>query len=73
MDNFSLALKAEGSAEQLRAGVNLILKQMEEALRSLNVQPVESVGSTFDPRFHEARVDPADASPTPVSSARGKG
>jgi len=54
MDNFQLALKAEGSAEQLRAGVELILKQMEEALRGLNVQAVESVGAQFDPRIHEA-------------------
>jgi molecular chaperone GrpE len=54
MDNFQLALKAEGSAEQLRAGVELILKQMEEALKGLNVQIVETVGAQFDPRFHEA-------------------
>ena len=54
MDNFQLALKAEGSVEQLRAGVELILKQMEEALRGLNVQPVEAVGAQFDPRVHEA-------------------
>ena len=54
MDNFQLALKSEGSVEQLRAGVELILKQMEEALRGLNVQPVEAVGAQFDPRVHEA-------------------
>jgi len=54
MDNFQLALKADGSAEQLRAGVELILKQMEEALKNLQVQPVESVGAEFDPRVHEA-------------------
>lgn len=54
MDNFQLALKSQGSAEQLRAGVELILKQMEEALRGLNVQPVETVGTQFDPRIHEA-------------------
>ncbi len=54
MDNFQLALKADGTAEQLRAGVELILKQMEEALRGLNVQAVETVGTQFDPRFHEA-------------------
>jgi molecular chaperone GrpE len=54
MDNFALALKAEGSIEQLRAGVDLILKQMEEALRGLSVQPVEAVGAQFDPRVHEA-------------------
>jgi molecular chaperone GrpE len=54
MDNFQLALKAQGSLEQLRGGVELILKQMEEALKGLNVQPVETVGAMFDPRVHEA-------------------
>ncbi len=54
LDNFQLALKSTGSAEQLRTGVELIVKQMEEALRSLNVQAVESVGAVFDPRVHEA-------------------
>ena len=54
LDNFQLALKSTGSAEQLRTGVELIVKQMEEALRSLNVQPVEAVGAEFDPRIHEA-------------------
>jgi molecular chaperone GrpE len=54
MDNFALALKADGSIEQLRSGVQLILKQMDEALRGLNVQPVPSVGELFDPRVHEA-------------------
>ncbi|HEX4039856.1 MAG TPA: nucleotide exchange factor GrpE [Acidobacteriaceae bacterium] len=54
LDNFQLALKSTGSAEQLRTGVDLIARQMEEALRSLNVQRVETVGSVFDPRVHEA-------------------
>ena len=54
MDNFQLALKADGSKEQLRSGVELILKQMEEVLRGLNVVAVESVGAQFDPRVHEA-------------------
>lgn len=54
MDNFQLALKAEGSADQLRGGVELILKQMEDALKGLQVVPVETVGAQFDPRVHEA-------------------
>jgi molecular chaperone GrpE len=54
MDNFQLALKAQGSLEQLKSGVELILKQMEEALRGLNVTSVETVGTQFDPRIHEA-------------------
>ena len=54
MDNFQLALKADGTKEQLRGGVELILKQMDDALKGLNVTPVESVGAQFDPRVHEA-------------------
>jgi len=54
MDNFQLALNAEGSVDQLRSGVELILRQMDDVLRGLNVQPVESVGQQFDPRVHEA-------------------
>jgi len=54
LDNFELALKSTGSLEQLRAGVGLIVKQMEEILRGLQVQPVATVGEEFDPRHHEA-------------------
>jgi molecular chaperone GrpE len=54
LDNFRLALGSAGSVEQLRAGVELIVKQMEDVLRALNVQTVETVGTHFDPRFHEA-------------------
>jgi molecular chaperone GrpE len=54
LDNFKLALNSNGTAEQLRTGVDLIAKQMDEALRSLNVTPVETVGHPFDPRVHEA-------------------
>jgi len=54
VDNFELALKSTGSLEQLRAGVELIVKQMEEILRGLQVQPVATVGAEFDPRHHEA-------------------
>jgi molecular chaperone GrpE len=54
LDNFALALKSDGDVAQLRSGVQLIVKQMEEALRTLNVQPVETVGAQFDPRIHEA-------------------
>src|ERR1700744_5027095 len=41
LDNFHLAMGSSGSVEQLRAGLELVVKQMEEVLRSLNVQPVE--------------------------------
>jgi molecular chaperone GrpE len=54
LDNFELALKSSASAQQLRHGVELIVKQMEEILRKLHVKPVPAVGEAFDPRMHEA-------------------
>jgi len=65
VDNFELALKAAGTTEQLRSGVELIVKQMEDILRQLQVQTVATVGEEFDPRHHEAmgsveRVDMPD-------------
>lgn len=54
VDNFELALKAKGTADQLRHGVELIVKQMEEVLRQLQVNPIPAVGEPFDPRVHEA-------------------
>ncbi len=54
LDNFELALKSTGTTEQLKTGVELIVKQMEEILRGLQVQPVAAVGEEFDPRHHEA-------------------
>jgi len=54
LDNFERALMAKGSADQLRSGVELIVKQMDDVLRQLQVAPVPAVGEQFDPRYHEA-------------------
>jgi molecular chaperone GrpE len=54
LDNFELALKSNGTAHQLRSGVQLIVKQMEEVLQKMQVTPVPTVGEPFDPRVHEA-------------------
>ncbi len=54
LDNFELALKSKSSAEQLRAGVSLIVKQMDEILSKMQVSTIATVGETFDPRIHEA-------------------
>jgi molecular chaperone GrpE len=34
--------------------VELIVKQMEEVLRQMQVTPIVAVGAEFDPRLHEA-------------------
>jgi molecular chaperone GrpE len=54
IDNFELALKSTGNADQLRSGVELIVKQMQEVLQKMQVAAVPAVGEAFDPRVHEA-------------------
>jgi molecular chaperone GrpE len=54
MDHFELALKSSASADQLRSGVELIVKQMEDVLHQLQVTAIPALGTEFDPRQHEA-------------------
>jgi len=54
MDHFEMALKADGTAEQLRSGVEIIVKQMEDVLRQLHVTAISAIGAEFDPHQHEA-------------------
>lgn len=65
LDNLERALvsleQSEGDAEALRHGVELIHKQFRDALTKFGLQPVESVGRTFDPHLHEAvTIEPTD-------------
>jgi molecular chaperone GrpE len=75
VDNFGLALAASGNAEQLRQGVELIVKQMDEVLRGLGVTTVATVGEEFDPRVHEAlgTVERADMPDHSVAEEIRKG
>jgi molecular chaperone GrpE len=61
LDNFHLALRVQGSNEDLRKGVDLIRKQMEDTLNKLGLQPVSAMGEPFDPRLHEA-IEVVDSS-----------
>ena len=56
IDNLELALEAPGGGdvEVYRKGVDLIHRQMTEMLRKRGVEPIQSVGADFDPRFHQA-------------------
>jgi molecular chaperone GrpE len=58
-DNLERALSAGGSAEDLKRGVELILRQMQELLRRFGVREVPADGEPFNPMVHEAvaRVD----------------
>ncbi|HEV7700437.1 MAG TPA: nucleotide exchange factor GrpE [Pyrinomonadaceae bacterium] len=65
LDNLNLAVQAsetDPSVEHLRDGVIGTARSFEQALISVGVQPVPSVGETFDPELHEAvDMKPVDA------------
>jgi molecular chaperone GrpE len=46
-------------AEAYRKGVELIHRQLLDLLRTRNVTPIEALGTTFDPRYHQAVVHEA--------------
>ena len=54
VDNLDRALQAEASADDFRAGVEMIRRQMTDLLRRFDVEPVESLDAAFDPNLHEA-------------------
>ncbi|HET8824751.1 MAG TPA: nucleotide exchange factor GrpE [Terriglobales bacterium] len=63
MDSFDRALQSSPEKSEFHLGVELIHKQLLDALTKIGVQPVKAKGQQFDPRFHEAieMVDTADA------------
>jgi len=69
VDNLERAAAAGGSAEDLKTGVDMILRQLSEVLRRQGVERVPAVGERFDPSFHDAvlrREDPGVAEPRVV-------
>ena len=54
VDNLDRALQAEASADDLRAGVEMIRRQMADLLRRFGVEPVEGMDAPFDPNVHQA-------------------
>jgi molecular chaperone GrpE len=55
LDSFERALRAPATqANEFRNGVELIYKQLQDALTKLGVRPVPANGERFDPHVHEA-------------------
>lgn len=55
LDSFERALRTpEAKASDFRNGVELIYKQMQDALAKMGVRPVPAEGQPFDPHMHEA-------------------
>ena len=54
VDNLGLALAAEGSLDDLKSGVELIVQQMSKLLDRFGVKEILAEGEPFDPSHHEA-------------------
>jgi|GEM_PF-259193 len=54
VDNLERAAAAGGSAEDLKTGVDMILRQLADVLRRQGVERVKAEGERFNPAFHEA-------------------
>ena len=54
IDSFERALQVKSEPGDFRSGVELIYKQLQDALAKLGVRPVPAKGELFDPHYHEA-------------------
>ena len=54
LDNLENAAKAESKDEEYKKGIELVLKQFQDTLKSKGVEEIKTVGETFDPELHEA-------------------
>lgn len=85
LDNLERALEAaeqlggkqqeSGGGHDLLRGVQLILKHFRQVLSTEGIEPFESVGAKFDPRFHEAVLvqDSAESEPDTVLAEMERG
>lgn len=61
LDNLERAMSAQGSADDLKKGIEITIRQFNESLKKLEVEEVPSTGE-FDPNFHNAIMHVEDDS-----------
>src|SRR5436853_4052300 len=54
LDSFDRALQTSPEKSEFHSGVELIHKQLVDALSKLGVKSISAKGEQFDPRYHEA-------------------
>ena len=54
LDNLENAVKVETKDEEYKKGIELVLKQFKDTLKSKGVEEIKALGETFDPELHEA-------------------
>ena len=64
IDSFQRAMQVQSEPGDFRSGVELIYKQLQDALAKMGVAAIPAKGEQFDPRFHEAiEMVETDAAP----------
>ena len=54
IDNLEKAVSVQTDDNNYKVGVELVLKQFKDVLKSNGINEIEAVGKTFDPELHEA-------------------
>ena len=54
IDNFERALAVNSSDEAYKNGVELIYKQLTDAIKAMGVEEIDALGKPFDPNFQNA-------------------
>ena len=54
VDNLERAMAAGGSVDELKKGLEMVMRQQADVFKRWGVVPVEAVGEPFDPAVHEA-------------------
>ncbi|MEO1367583.1 MAG: nucleotide exchange factor GrpE, partial [Acidobacteriota bacterium] len=68
IDNLERAQAASGTIDELKQGLEMILRQQSEVMKRYGVEAIEAVDEPFDPTIHEAvaREDSADVATATV-------
>lgn len=75
IDNLERAMAASGSADDLKKGLEMVLRQQGDILARHGVEGIEALGKEFDPTVHEAvmRQESDEVSTAMVSAELQKG
>ncbi len=60
LDNLEKAVQVKTDDENYKQGIEMVLKQFKDVLKSNGVTEIESVGKTFNPELHEAITSVVD-------------
>jgi molecular chaperone GrpE len=66
LDDFERALKVETTDREYAKGMEMIHQRLYDAMKKLGLEPIVSVGQTFDPHVHHAveKVESEEAADT---------